>query len=440
MNTVLTGETFEKKVYEKFNKLLENNQLHVNNTLSKVHFKPSYYSVARKKNIIFDVSIETKHFNKDDISLLTIIECKKYNKKVPVDDVEEFIKKLDQVSGKNIKGILCSTIGFQQSCLEVARYYKVALVRISPNNDIHWDLCRKQSKNCDNKHDKKVERTLIDETINIPEDFFASFYNGNYTYSIYDLLQEIMHHDVLPIQKEFCNITIPFISKEDINTIVFNDLKERKIFYNKTDYYKTFIQYIGEIKKSIEIIDNCDLGVDSTNNIVIGKCTNNKIYTTDIENFNNVRYNFTLAHELGHLLLHSNSEWYKTFTENYCDIEIENLYRKKTPGYIQQIESQANLFAAELLVPDNLFIKSMSFIIKKLNLVDKGFGIVYLDHQRGNRILLNNVIAELFKTFRVSKSVLEIKLKQLGYLKIKYESNTNISINSFFEIKTNDQG
>ncbi|MEJ7684439.1 MAG: hypothetical protein WKG06_42655 [Segetibacter sp.] len=57
---------------------------------SKVFKKKAYYSSKREKDIIFDVTIETTLPNADKYSILTIIECKNLNKKVTVDDIEEF--------------------------------------------------------------------------------------------------------------------------------------------------------------------------------------------------------------------------------------------------------------------------------------------------------------------------------------------------------------
>ena len=71
---------------------------------SKIFRKKGYFSKDREKDIIFDVSIEVTIPGQDCFSLLFLIECKNYSHSVPVDDVEEFFAKIQQVSGANAKG------------------------------------------------------------------------------------------------------------------------------------------------------------------------------------------------------------------------------------------------------------------------------------------------------------------------------------------------
>lgn len=62
------------------------------------------------------------------------------------------------------------------------------------------------------------------------------------------------------------------------------------------------------------------------------------------------RQRFTLAHELGHLLFHR--EYLDLQTERYNEKEI--LWRS---SLFNKIENEANTFAAELLMPKELFVK-----------------------------------------------------------------------------------
>lgn len=66
---------------------------------------------------MLDISIETYLNDSQNYTLLTIIECKNYDEKVPVDDVEEFDSKLRQIAEHNIKGIMISPSSFQSGRL-----------------------------------------------------------------------------------------------------------------------------------------------------------------------------------------------------------------------------------------------------------------------------------------------------------------------------------
>jgi hypothetical protein len=90
-NTVSIGDKFESQVFDLIKKLVENEDFIVSGKKSKVFWKKGYYSQARKKDVIFDIAIETYlNANAENYSSLIIIECKDYEGTVPVDDVEEF--------------------------------------------------------------------------------------------------------------------------------------------------------------------------------------------------------------------------------------------------------------------------------------------------------------------------------------------------------------
>lgn len=113
-NTVSKGDKFESQVHDLLKKLLENEDFIVSGKKSRIFWKKGYYSQARKKDIVFDISIETYLENARDYSSLIIIECKDYEGTVPVNDVEEFGSKLNQVGEHN-------TIrnNFYQNCFSV---------------------------------------------------------------------------------------------------------------------------------------------------------------------------------------------------------------------------------------------------------------------------------------------------------------------------------
>jgi hypothetical protein len=62
-------------------------------------------------------------------NLLIIVECKHYRHRVPVDDVEEFHSKLDDIGAQ--KGILVTTVGFQDGAIKAARGRRIALARLT---------------------------------------------------------------------------------------------------------------------------------------------------------------------------------------------------------------------------------------------------------------------------------------------------------------------
>ncbi len=105
MNTVKTGDKFEDKSYHLIEKAINNNELGISKSSAKVFRKKGYYSSDREREIIFDLSIEVWPEGAERYSLLFLIECKSSPKghSVPVDDVEEFFTKFNQVAGGGVK-------------------------------------------------------------------------------------------------------------------------------------------------------------------------------------------------------------------------------------------------------------------------------------------------------------------------------------------------
>lgn len=125
------------------------------------------------------------------------------------------------------------------------------------------------------------------------------------------------------------------------------------------------------------------------------------------------RQAFTLAHELGHILLH-----WKLFEENRIHEaeESELNYEVGSCNTIfksQYLEVQANKFAAYLLMPQSLIMKlwrefKMEQSIWKPTL--------YLDSQRVNQDLFRKFVLNVNAVTTVSSEALKYRLLELGIL------------------------
>lgn len=105
------------------------------------------------------------------------------------------------------------------------------------------------------------------------------------------------------------------------------------------------------------------------------------------------RQRFTIAHELGHLLLH---ELELLHVDRRFQINLRD--RNSKEGESEE-EKEANLFAAELLMP-------MGFIQQDLAEVDA----LDLEHDA--------TIAELAKKYEVSVQAMTFRLAYLGYIQL----------------------
>ena len=142
-----TGKPFEEEVYKLISQIVKENRFMVSFPNVRILRKPRYYSKDRDAEIEFDVSVEKYLDNPDENknirpSIIVIIECKDYSKNIPVDDVEEFHAKLQQIGADNTKGVMITQNGcFQRSALTYAESKGIALARILPSNQVYFIMC-----------------------------------------------------------------------------------------------------------------------------------------------------------------------------------------------------------------------------------------------------------------------------------------------------------
>jgi len=103
---------------------------------ANVRHKPSYFSRERKKDIVFDVSVEVRRKSASEPYFVWVWECKNYNHTVPVDDAEEFHAKLEQVGADRTKGTIITPVGFEQGTVEYARSKGSGLWRYIPEGSL----------------------------------------------------------------------------------------------------------------------------------------------------------------------------------------------------------------------------------------------------------------------------------------------------------------
>ena len=140
MSSIAKGNAFEDRVFDSVMGELANDRLGLSPKLGHLFKKKGYYSRDRDSDIIVDISIEVWVPGADQWSMLWVCECKDYAGAIPVDDVEEFKAKLDQITGANRKGVMAITGALQQSALKYARSNGIGVVRILPDNQVQHIL------------------------------------------------------------------------------------------------------------------------------------------------------------------------------------------------------------------------------------------------------------------------------------------------------------
>lgn len=131
-----SGESFEQEVKGLIEYHIKQGDLGIDTQLVKVFLHKGYWSRVRGKPITMDVSVELYRRGAVEPYLVWIWECKDYRHRVPVDDVEEFHTKLEQIGLHKTKGTMVCRNGFQESTIRVAEAYGISLARILPDGSV----------------------------------------------------------------------------------------------------------------------------------------------------------------------------------------------------------------------------------------------------------------------------------------------------------------
>jgi len=411
------GTRLENQVFDLISKLLREDNFIVPKKTSKVFKKKGYYSLKREKDIIFDVTIETTLPNADKYSILTVIECKNLNKKVTVDDIEEFGSKINQVGEHNTKGILITTHSFQESALQIAKKEGIGLVRLNSTNEIQWINYRRISK--ESKHFEN-ELELTDETfLNQP---FVCKIGEMKIANFADLLLELSLIDYFKDSEEF--IEIPFITHDRFNYIV-DKLYKNNVYDDAVlnfDKLTKFLEPKYNVKFEFDLIEAENyLGKIEFNPLVIK--ISNKART------DRNRWRFTLAHEIGHLILHSPILKERIQEKNDNENTLALKYSSSNKN-AERLEIQANLFASYLLLPENILLKVMNAIFIEYRIHRK---CLYLDSQPVNQREVFEILYKLSDFFQVSIESIKIRLMKLNLLVDKTDYRIGTLIRNYLK-------
>jgi len=123
------GKRYEIEVANAVKAELRQGNFGLDPRFAKVCRKPRYFSHDRKKDIIFDVSIEVFRRGVSIPYFVWVWECKDYRHTVPVDDVEEFHAKLEQIGADKTKGTMITPVGFDSGSVAYAKSKGIGLWR-----------------------------------------------------------------------------------------------------------------------------------------------------------------------------------------------------------------------------------------------------------------------------------------------------------------------
>ena len=426
LSSVAKGDAFENKVFKLFKSHVLSGEYTLNPNKCQFFIQKGYYSDKRKKEIKVDISIEVHANNKENLSLLVVIECKNYNKSVSVDDIEEFESKLSQIAGKNVKGIVFTTKGFQSGALEFASNTGIALARYLPDDQIHWFLERTPDS-VGTMPRKQAELDEVKNALTIESyvgqaEFIFSTYKGTYSTSFSKVFNKLIPDEFKQFNQDALKGSneeiIPFIGQNYIDSRVDKVFKHFKseIKSNREILLSPICEYLSK-HNGIKFVYNECLGENAYGNEVLGKLNIERkiIYISNSLKLDSPRWRFTLAHELGHYLLHRKL-FINNPNSNVMDSEKSINWEDIDESSTSRLEWQAYSFASSLLLPRVSLIPLVAKLLKEYEIRNSNHGIIYLDNQKDNILANKKISSRIRKEYNVSYQMVTYRLVQLNIL------------------------
>ena len=403
LNTVAKGDAFEDKVFCGMKKLLESEMLGLSPKHSKIFQKKAYLGKTGNK-IIFDIAIESYHPDSEECSTLTLIECKDYKTPIQVDKIRNFASSINDVGGN--KGYFITTSHFQRGAVNHAKSYKIGLAKFNTQKlEIEkWELRRTVDFDCQRK------QAIQDElycTSDMHQNSFVAICGSSYYSNFIEFIAEQF------TGKPF-KIKVAYLTNDNIKSIV-SDLVTKMKYQPNSVITTDFLVEIVSKELDLKLIYDQPL---SRGGLGICNFSERTICISSELKYDSPRWRFTLAHEIGHYILHericsNNKINSMSDNEMSLDFTISN-------ASIKQLEIQANMFASNLLIPEDLFL--YAYILKHKQLGLTKYPSLYLDKQPCNIHDCLSVFSYLGEVFNISNEVVKIKLKGLGFLTVKEET------------------
>ena len=428
------GDYFEEQVFALVRRAVSDGESFLNPTTCQFFQKKGYYSRDRGAEIIVDISVESWLFGAQEWSVLFVVECKNYGHAVPVDDVEEFVAKLDQIAGKNVKGALFTTRGYQKGAVAFARSKGIGLARILPSKQVDWVLHRAPSAVSFEQRNEfrrsEIERALVLPDYRGQSEYFFGATGAALTTSPTDFVNQLVPKELRTAPPRgharqnaasFSESDVPFVGQEEIErraetlaSAVSNDSSVEFNVRAACDHFSA--------NYKVDFFFDEDLGVDAGGRPILGKIGvgPRAVHVTSALPPDSPRWRFTVAHELAHLVLHRHLDIGSILgghfeTEDGQGVEVI----ERNPGILGRLEWQANTFASCMLMNRDRVADMVLEHIRSQGVNNIGHGAIFLDEQPCNAIPFRQFIARLTVAFNVSREAATYRLAQLRLLNDK---------------------
>ena len=287
------GDSFEKLVFRKLKELIESQDIPGVSRYNDIFLHKQYASKAAPDVMLNpDITIEVySNPDKKIWSNLLVVECKNHHRKIDNSMYREFVGNLSDYPRSGVRGMMISSVGFTQQVIRLAQSDNIALAVLSEESN--WEtIIWRQINNFDQSQFK--HKVLVGE---FSTDYPIVYWGSSFI-TISDLLQECG----IPMSKA---LYVPFMEDDEICKKVDGILQDTRHLIKENFINRCFSLIAPNYKFNfVEMQEDC-----------LGKCDFKEHIITINSALNEHRQNFTIAHELGHIALHS------SIVENLLSIE-----------------------------------------------------------------------------------------------------------------------
>lgn len=406
-NTTQKGDAFEKRVFNIINSLISTHTFPTNCKYTKVFAKKEYQAIEGM-DIIFDIAVETSMPDSDTPSTIFLIECKDYSSSISVDRIRNFHSQIQSVGAH--KGFFFTSAPLQSGALQMAQKHNIGVVLVQPDDSLEWKVRRTYTNSSDIlRHE--AEQYICGQETSCVFPFVAKCNDIIYT-NIYDFISQELDQQLTE------DINLSYLTNDDINDYIYKETGRDSQWRGVT----TTLQ-LEEIlvQRGYEIVaSRLPKGILGELDI-----ENKKVGISSELEYDSPIWRFTIAHEIGHILLH------ESILENikYCELKDAIDEECNTFAFsdknLLRMEIQANKFAVQLLLPDHALRYEYALWYAKHKFAR--FPINRIDSQSCNRELPRKVFSYLASTFNVSIEMIINYFRAQNWL----EEKTPLTLSEF---------
>ncbi|MCO5056888.1 MAG: ImmA/IrrE family metallo-endopeptidase [Rhizobiaceae bacterium] len=406
MNSTAKGDRLENQIYQLLLDQKNRGELIYDlypSEYCEIFKKKSYYCSERKGNIQFDVVVEVSQKGRKSPSMYVVFECKNHQASIQERDVTDFSSKLFRIFGHAAKGVLVTSSRLQSGAENVARGRHIAILKYDVNGiEIVADR-----RSLGFYESRFLQAQVFQNDLGAKALKFSAYYDGRYFGSTGHLLSTLISELMGVAAPEIPRMSAPFLSDRE--------LREAAQEVRELIRYSGGAVDLGKVCENlgIELEFRKDKSYDNCGIEVLGYANFDRkmIVVNHHDNYNRKR--FTVGHEIGHFRLNHGIYMHSEYTiEKDLIFEING---KNSFNY-RRLEYQANMFASELLLPDDFFIFKLNEIKSILGVRDRGYGFIYVDDEQWNKEIYSQILQHMSAYFDVSKVVVENKLMRLNLI------------------------